>query len=56
MALTEFMKLMKPTQLTERLMFMELISDEIGGTYENDRIGVFFIDVIKFQKRNKQWH
>ena len=25
MALMEFMKLMKPTQLTERLMFMELI-------------------------------
>ena len=32
------------------------LSDEIDGTYENDRICVFFIDVMEFQKRNDQWH
>ena len=32
------------------------LSDEIDGTYENNRIGVFFIDVMEFQKRNNQWH
>ena len=31
--------------------------DEIDGTYENDRKGVFFlIDVMEFQKWNNQWH
>ena len=52
MALMEFMKLMEPTQLMEGVIFMELIV----GTYENHRIGVFFIDVMEFQKRNNQWH
>ena len=32
------------------------LSDEIDGTYENNRIGVFFIDVMEFQKQNNQWH
>ena len=30
--------------------------DEIDGAYENNRICVFFIHVMEFQKRNNQWH
>ena len=58
MVLMEFMKLMEPTQLMEGLIYIHGadLSDEIDGTYENDRICVFFIDVIEFQKRNDQWH
>ena len=56
MALMEFMKLMEPTQLMEGLIFMADLSDKIDGSYENSRIGVFFIDVMEFQKRNNQWH
>ena len=55
MALMEFMKFMEPTQLMEGVIF-SWFSNEIVGTYENHRIGVFFIDVMEFQKRNNQWH
>ena len=55
MALMEFMKLMEPTQLMEGVIF-SWFSNEIVGTYENHRIGVFFIDVMEFQRRNNQWH
>ena len=58
MALMEFMKLMEPTQLMEGLIYIHGadLSNSIDGAYENDRIGVFFIDVMEFQKRNNQWH
>ena len=32
------------------------LSGEIDGTYENNRMGVFFIDITEFQKQNNQWH
>ena len=32
------------------------LSDESDGTYENDRVGVFFINVMESQKRNNQSH
>ena len=58
MALMEFMKLMEPTQLMEALIYIHGadLSDSIDGAYENNRICVFFIHVMEFQKRNNQWH
>ena len=58
MALMEFMKLMEPTQLMEGLIYIHgaNLSDGIDGAYENNRIHVFFIDVMEFQKRNDQWY
>ena len=56
MALMEVMKLMEPTQLMEGLIYIHGadLSDEIDGASENNRICVFFIDVMEFQKRNNQ--
>ena len=58
MALMEFMKLMEPTQLMEGLIYIHGadLSDSIDGAYENNRICVFFIHVMEFQKRNNSWH
>ena len=58
MALMEFMKLMEPTQLMEGLIYIHGadLSDSIDGAYENNRICVFFIHVMEFQKQNNQWH
>ena len=49
---------MEPTQLMEGLIYIHGadLSDSIDGAYENNRICVFFIHVIEFQKRNNQWH
>ena len=54
----EFMKLMEPTQLMETFIYIHGadLSDSIDGAYENNRICVFFIPVMEFQKRNNQWH
>ena len=58
MALMEFMKLLEPTQLMEGLIYIHGadLSDSIDGAYANNRICVFFIQVMEFQKRNNKWH